>query len=260
MRRDELESVVRDRTSAEGFLWLTEARAEVSGRPEAVRARFPAVGRAVGRGMVGPAGPAGPYFGWTIDDAARCLLLDALGPSVADEVEGLFRHGDTAERRGVLRWIGLLPDAHDPRLDTIARELVDDALRSNDLRLVAAALGPWAVRHLPDAALNHAVLKCLFVGLPLTGLDGLAPRVTPDLCRMLAGYVHERVAAGRDVPGEVWDVIDRFPPADAMAALEAELDHPVGNRRRAARATLADRDRRARASECRLPPAPCRRP
>jgi hypothetical protein len=239
-----LEGAVREAASAAGWSWLAEGQAEVAVWPEAVRVRFPAVGRAVGRSVLTRGGAAGPYFDWTVDDAVRSLLLDALGSSVAAELEGLYRHGDTAERRGVLRWIGLLPDGNDLGVDGLARELVDDALRSNDLRLVAAALGPWAVRHLDDAAFNQAVLKCLFVGLPPSGIDGLDGRVTSELCRMLAGYVHERVAAGRDVPAEVWDVIDRYPPAREVAAIEAELTHPVAERRHAARATLADRSRR----------------
>ena len=39
---------------------------------------------------------------------------------------------------------------------------------------------------------------------------------------MLAAFVHERVAAGRDIPAEVWTVIDRHPPDAELAAIEAE--------------------------------------
>ncbi len=56
---------------------------------------------------------------------------------------------------------------------------------------------------------------------------------------MLAAFVHERVAAGRTVPADVWPVIDRFPPEDELAEIVAELDHPVAERREAARAALA---------------------
>ena len=44
---------------------------------------------------------------------------------------------------------------------------------------------------------------------------------------MLAAFVHERVAAGRDVPAEVWIVIDQYPHAEEIAAIEAELRERV---------------------------------
>ena len=57
---------------------------------------------------------------------------------------------------------------------------------------------------------------------------------------MLGAFVHERVAAGRDVPAEVWTVIDKYPPAEEIAAIEA--------RAATARSTIAARPRSARLS------------
>lgn len=246
-----LETALRRATTAEGWAWLEEARAAVAADPAAVRSRFPAAGRRVGRGpLPGDAPPGGPLFAWTVDDAARALLLDALGARVGEELEALYRHGDTAERRGVLRWIGALGDddfGGHPRapgpadLRLLAAALAPDALRTNDPRLLAAALGPWALRHLDGHTLRQGVLKCVFLGVPLDGLEGLADRADPELARMLAGYVHERVAAGRDVPAEVWPLIDRHPPEAELAAITAELDHPTEERRRAAQSALAGR-------------------
>jgi hypothetical protein len=54
--------------------------------------------------------------------------------------------------------------------------------------------------------------------------------------------VHERVAAGRDVPGEVWLVIDRFPPDTELRAIESELDSEFADRRQAAERALATRE------------------
>jgi hypothetical protein len=202
-----------------------------------VRSRFPAVGRRVGRGPLSTGTrDAGPLFAWTVDDAARVLLLDALGAHLDEELEDLYRHGDSAERRAVLRGIGRLVDESAP---AVAGALVEDALRTNDPRLVAAALSPWAVRHLDGHMLRQGVLKCVFLGIPLAGLEGLQERADPELARMLAEYVHERVAAGRDVPADVWPFIDRHPPTAQLAAIMGELDHPVEERRRAARAALA---------------------
>lgn len=230
-------------TTPEGRQWLERAVAVVAMDPAAVRARFPAAGRHVGRGTLKrEPSPGGALFAWTLDDAARALLLDALGARVGDELEALYHHGDSAERRAVLRWIGRLGDG-DGAGPAPARALniVEDALRSNDPRLVAAALGPWAVRHLDAATLRQAVLKCVFLGVPLAGLDGVGERADPELARMLAGYVHERVAAGRNVPADVWPLIDAHPPEAELAAITAELGHAVPQRRQAAAAALSAR-------------------
>jgi len=49
------------------------------------------------------------------------------------------------------------------------------------------------------------------------------------------------VAAGREVPGEIWPLIDRFQPAPELVAIEAELTRPELDRRRAAQSALAGR-------------------
>lgn len=222
---------LEDRVSPEALAWLQDAAAEVAREPAKIGTRFPAVGRKVGRGSLDPGADPDDVHAWTIDDAARTYLLQALEDPEA-ELRELYRYGDAAERRGILRALEYL--------DTDAVDLVEDAIRTNDTRLIAAALGPYATAHLSDAAYDQAVLKCVFVGVPITPLDGLH-RVTPDGARMLAAFVHERVAAGRDVPGEVWTVIDRHPPADEIAAIEAELESPYEDRRAAARRTIQER-------------------
>jgi hypothetical protein len=233
MTERELRDALRERASEEGLAWLDDAAERVRRDPAAVHTLFPAVRRNVGRGVLDPARDPRDVHAWTVDDAARTLLLVALGDGAAGELEELYRNGDPAERRAVLRSLALVPSGEaGPRL-------VDDAVRTNELALIAAALGPYAFERLDDAAVSQAVLKCVFVGIPLAGLDGLDARVTPELSRMLAGYVHERVAAGRDVPADVWPLIDRHPPEDELDAIRAELDHPLPERRDAARAALA---------------------
>ncbi len=196
-------------------------------------------------------GPGATLGHWTVDDAGRALLLvaaaerpgaarnDAGAGGLAAVLRELYRHGDAAEKRGVLRALDVL-DLDGPARDA-ARDLVADALRTNDLRLIGAALGPFGSAALDDDALAHAVLKCVFVGVPLAAVPGLHARRTPELSRMLAAYVHERIAAGRAVPPEVWPVIDAHPPAAELAAIRAELDSPVPDRREAASAALAGR-------------------
>lgn len=233
MTEQELRDALEGRASAEGLAWLDDALDRVRQDPGAVHTLFPAVRRNVGRGPLDVDADPADLFAWTIDDAARTLLLLALGDEAGAVLEELYRNGDPAERRAVLRSLVLVPSGD------AGPWLVDDAVRTNELALIAAALGPYAFERLDDAAVAQAVLKCVFVGIPLAGLDGLEERITPELSRMLAAYVHERIAAGRAVPADVWPVIERYPPADELEAIEAELDHPFLERREAARAALA---------------------
>src|SRR6187401_1684205 len=75
---------------------------------------------------------------------------------------------------------------------------------------------------------------------------GIAVDHDPDLARHVPArrhaFVHERVAAGRDVPGEVWIVIDRYPPAEEIAAIESELESEFEDRRATAERALTHRN------------------
>jgi hypothetical protein len=232
---DEIWAALEQHAPAEGLDWLRTAAGAAADDPATIRTAFPGTGRRLGRTPLDPGRDPADVHAWTLDDAGRTVLLAALGDRVERELAELYRHGDAAERRGLLRALPYVP------VGARALPITEDAIRTNDTRLIAAALGPYATAHLGDAAYDQAVLKCVFVGVPIAPLDGLPDRVTPDGARMLAAFVHERVAAGRDVPGEVWDVIDRHPPLAEIAAIEAELDSPFEDRRRAARAALAAR-------------------
>jgi hypothetical protein len=237
MTREELSAALERRARPEGLAWLQDVAAEVREKPEAIRVRFPTVGRKIGREPLDPQAEPADVHAWTIDDAARTLLLIALGDAPEAELADLYRYGDAAERRGILRALAYL-DLGDRGVG-----FMEDAIRTNDTRLIAAALGPYATEHLPDAAYDQAVLKCVFVGVPISGVDGVPARVTPDGGRMLAAFMLERVVAGRDVPGEVWSVIDRFSPDAEMAAIKRELESSFGDRRAAAERALRQRVR-----------------
>jgi hypothetical protein len=176
----------------------------VTADPAVVRGLFPLAGRRCGRVRLDPGDP----YGWTVDDAARCLLLCAMpltGTALLEEIGELYRTGDAAERRAVLRALPLLP------VGDGALPLVRDALRTNDTRLIAAALGDYATDHLDAETYRQGVLKCVFTGIPLTALPGLPGRADIQLARMMAAYAHERTAAGRDVPADIRPILALFP-------------------------------------------------
>ncbi len=192
--------------------WLVEAEQKVRRDPASIAALFPAVGRKVGRAPLRPeADPQGLVHG-TVDDLARTRLLAVLaevldGGKLAEEVAQLYRYGDDAERRGVLRGLASMPET---TVET-GLELVKDALRANDIRLVAAAMGDFAAKHLDAHSWRHGVLKCLFVGVPLAAVAELDRRTDDELLRMVSDYADERRAAGRAVPADAVTLLEARP-------------------------------------------------
>ncbi|MQT05673.1 EboA domain-containing protein, partial [Streptomyces jumonjinensis] len=134
-------------------------------------------------------------------DPVRTLLLTRARPD-APTLTRLYQHGTAAERRALLLALPHLDSLTPP---TAALPLIEDALRTNDTRLIAAAVGPYAARHLDPHSWRHAILKCLFTGVPTDAVADLAHRAHGDteLARMLTDYASERTAAGRDTPPDL---------------------------------------------------------
>lgn len=167
---------------------------EVRHDPAALARASARAARVVGRGP--------GLDGRRIEDVARARLLvaacEAAGPGATpDVVAGQYAVADADERRAVLM---ALPDLEDRGIGDGAVPVVLDALRTNDTRLVAAAMGPYAAAHLPADAWRHGVLKCLFTGVPLAAVAELDDRRDADLDRMVRAFAEEREAAGREVP------------------------------------------------------------
>ncbi|MFI6628952.1 EboA domain-containing protein [Nonomuraea fuscirosea] len=178
--------------------WVDGAVEAVADRPGSIARSFAAAGRRAGRA------PLAGVPGWSADEAARALLLAALPHDrLTPETLDLYRYGDADEKRAVLKALPLLP------IGTAAVPLLLDALRTNDARLLAAALGPYA-RHLDQAAWRQAVLKCVFTGVPLNAVDRLDERADAELAAMLAAFAEEREAAGRPMPQDAEALLRRL--------------------------------------------------
>ncbi|GAA0477416.1 EboA domain-containing protein [Streptomyces olivaceiscleroticus] len=243
-----LDKALRDRLGGGARAWLDEALAEATAHAAAsgATARRPAPGDTItapraaatptapapGRDTPTPAvwemrfasagrhcvrGEPPHHADPEAAEAARVLILCAAradGPTVTR----LYEHGTAAERRAVLSALPQLPLGTDGRAGV---PLIEDALRTNDTRLVAAAVGPYAARHLDAHAWRHAVLKCLFTGVSVDAVAGLAERSRGDaeLARMLGDYARERTSAGRPVP----DDLPRVLALTQMSPLSADV-------------------------------------
>ncbi|MFJ9667968.1 EboA domain-containing protein [Streptomyces sp. NPDC101219] len=200
----DLRRLLADRLDAAARAWLDRALEEAAEHP----------------GTHGPISvwelrlaEAGRRCGPDHADAARVLILDAARADT-DALNRVYSQGTAAERRAVLHALAHLVPGPD------AVPLVEDALRTNDTRLVAAALGPYGARHLDPHAWRHAVLKCLFTGVPVDRITDLARRARGDgeLARMLGDFAEERTAAGRPVPDDLHRVLALTATAGAADA------------------------------------------
>lgn len=197
--------------------WLDETRAQVARDPGTVTRSFALAGRKVGREPLRPdVDPSGVVHG-TLDDVARAELVVALvgagGRRAGALLAELYRNGDAAERRGVLRGLDALADRGSiddiGGLTETGLELAQDALRTNDPSLVAAAVGPFGTRHLDQHTWRHAVLKLVFMGVSLDAVADLEARADAELARMATDFAAERRAAGRPVPPDVDRLVPR---------------------------------------------------
>ncbi|MGW4349790.1 EboA domain-containing protein [Streptomyces sp. NPDC004690] len=156
---------------------------------------FPAVEIRFGRT------PLPGWAGWSVTDGVRTRLLAALpltGTALAEEARRRYESGAAGERRSVLLALPFLP------LGDTATDLVEDAVRSRSPRLLAAALGPYAGRHLNQDSWRQAVLNCLATGVPLARVDRLADRRDLELAVLVQDFAAGCRAAHRSVPDDLW--------------------------------------------------------
>ncbi len=183
--------------------------------------------------------------GWNVTDAARILLLSGLpaaGKPFAERFRALCRSADAAELVTLYLGLPLYPDP------AALEEQVGEGLRSN-MRGVFEAIShrnPYPKAYFDDHRWNHMVLKALFIGSPLAPIQGLDERANPELARIMCDFAHERWAAGRPVPFEIWRCVGPFAEGQAIDDLARALASSESTERQAAALALAaSPDRRA---------------
>lgn len=200
-------------TGTPGQDWLDQVTAEITEDPQRLERHFPAVGRKVGRHPLRPDRDPQALHG-SVDDVARARLVEAMvkatdAGTAARLLTDLYRHGDDAERRGVLR--GLAAVDSPESLVAAGVDLVNDALRTNDPRLVAAAMGEFAGRHLPAVEWRGGVLKCIFMEIPLAAVAAVEDRRDAHLKVQAENLADERRAAGRSLSPDLTALINDQP-------------------------------------------------
>ena len=176
--------------------------------------------------------------GWSLVRLARVWLLTQFDPSDRDEyvknIETLF---DTAEMNELVALYSALPVLSYPD-QWLFR--ATDAVRSN-MGFVFDAIAlhnPYPEKHFSELAWNQLVLKTIFNDKPIHFIEGLENRANEKLAITLSDFAHERWAAGRSVPAQVWRLAGKF----MNPALLTDMQHLFDSER--------EEDRKAAALAC----------
>ena len=170
-----------------------------------------------------------------MDRLARVLLLTSLPAddemAYVKAIETLF---DTAEMQELTALYTALPYLAFPQKWLFR---ATEAVRSNMGPVFdAIAFGnPYPAQYFSEAAWNQLVLKCIFNDKPITRIDGLLDRVNAALAHDVSEFAHERWAAGRTVPAEVWRLVPHFMNETLLSDVKRLADSPDERDRQAAR-------------------------
>ena len=176
--------------------------------------------------------------GWGVTDAARILVLSGLpaaGKPFAERFRSLCRTADVTELVTLYRGLPLYPDP------AALEDQVGEGLRTN-MQVVFEAIAhrnPYPKAHFDDHRWNHMVLKALFIDSRLAPIEGLDERANAELARIMCDFAHERWAAGRPVPFEIWRCVGPFASDTTLKDLARVLSGGAEIERRAAALALS---------------------
>jgi hypothetical protein len=151
-----------------------------------------------------------PIETWTLDRLVRVYILLCLEDTSAQtfkaSIETLF---DTAEINEGIALYSALPFFKEPQLWLYR---ATEAVRSNIGGVFDAIAfnNAYPALYFPILAWNQLVLKCIFNDKPIHLIQGLDNRANQALADTLSDFAHERWAAGRTVPAQVWRLVTNF--------------------------------------------------
>lgn len=177
--------------------------------------------------------------GLSVPDAARMMFLCELPDEPAGltaRFKSLCQTADVAESVALFRTVPLLRGA-DLLEDTVA-----DGLRTN-MKAVFEAIAhrnPYPREQFDEHRWNHMVLKALFIDSRLAPIQGLDERANASLARIMRDFAHERWAAERPVPFEIWRCVGPFADdAESLADLARVVQSAESRERSAGALALA---------------------
>lgn len=213
-----LETLILQNCSAEAVQWLQERRALQN--PADFNTSFALVSRKTGKAVVHANEeqntqlqqlcPGFRVDGWTIDRLCRVWLLTYLDAADKEKyfnsIENLFRSAAVNELVALYSALPLLayPSGWVKRCAEGIRSNMGDVLESIMYN------NPYPANYLDQPAWNQLVLKAIFTGKQIQFITGLDRRANKELAYTLSDYAHERWAAHRTVPPQLWRLTGPF--------------------------------------------------
>ncbi len=147
---------------------------------------------------------------WTLDRVVRVLLLTNVQNTSEEDycqtIETLF---ETAEINEAVALYTALPYLKYPE-KWLYR--ATEAVRSNmgSVFDAIAFYNPYPAKYFSESAWNQLVLKCIFNDKPIHLIKDLDERANQNLANILSDFAHERWAAHRTIPPQVWRLVSKF--------------------------------------------------
>ena len=176
--------------------------------------------------------------GWSVDEAARILILvtaGGRGPAFAKRFTDLCQTADAGEAIALYRGLPLYPDAE------LLEDQAAEGVRSNMRGTFEAVAhrNPYPRERFDENRWNQMVVKALFIGSTMQPIQGLDERANPTLAKILCDYAHERWAAGRPIAPELWRCVGPFARGAALEDLKRAAGARDAPSRKAAALALA---------------------
>jgi hypothetical protein len=161
--------------------------------------------------------------GWSIDRLARVwwlLQLPSENESVyVNTIENLFKAAEMNELAALYSAIPVL------KFPKHWRFQATEGVRSNMSPVQDALMlqNPYPAEQLDDPAWNQLVMKAFFCDKPVEQILGFEDRTNETLARIAVDYAHERQAAGRTIPTQLWTLVKPFVTDANRTELESLL-------------------------------------
>ncbi len=229
-----IRSWIASRVDTAALNWIDDrAKAVAAGDKKSLFIAFGLVPRKVGkadlalteteRSAAESARPGWNPSGWSLDQLVRSFfVLTHPAVDVAIQVKTLdlmFSTGEVGELVALYQALPLLPHPTSHVLRAA------EGIRTN-IKAVFCAVAhnnPFPSEQFNDDQWNQLVLKCLFIGVSLRPVIGIDERANAKLMSMLVDFAHERRAAHRPVPAELWRCVGPFADDRALDDLRLVL-------------------------------------